>query len=111
MLTVIYDTYYTVHYYFPDPKKAYLLSYATKINEVDKPPGDDRGFLWRLNSYWRLQEADGGVYVECEALSLSRDVPAFLNYIVGSFIKKFPAESMRNTLSALKHESDLRARK
>lgn len=111
ILTVVYDTYYTVRYYSPEPKKMYLRSYTTKINEVDKPAGQDRGFLWRLNSYWRLQEADGGVYVECEAVSLSRDVPAFLNYIVGSFIKKFPAESMRNTLAALKRESDSKVHK
>jgi len=111
VLTVVYDTYYTVKYYSPEPKKMYLRSYATKINEVDKPAGEDRGFLWRLNSYWRLQETDGGVYVECEAVSLSRDVPAFLNYIVGSFIRKFPAESMRNTLGALKRESDSKVRR
>lgn len=111
ILTMVYDTYYTVRYYSPEPKKMYLRSYATKINEVDRPAGEDRGFLWRLNSYWRLQEADGGVYVECEAVSLSRDVPAFLNYIVGSFIKKLPADSMRNTLAALKRESDLKVHK
>jgi len=111
VLTVVYDTYYTVHYSSPGPKKMFLRSYATKINEVDKPAGEDRGFLWRLNSYWRLQEAEGGVYVECEALSLSRDVPALLSYVVGSFIKKFPAESMRSTLTALKRESDSRARR
>ena len=111
ILTMVYDTYYTVRYYSPEPKKMYLRSYATKINEVDRPAGEDRGFLWRLNSYWRLQEADGGVYVECEAVSLSRDVPAFLNYVVGSFIKKFPAESMRNTLAALKRESDSKVHK
>ncbi len=111
ILTMVYDTYYTVRYYSPEPKKMYLRSYATKINEVDRPAGEDRGFLWRLNSYWRLQEADGGVYVECEAVSLSRDVPAFLNYIVGSFIKKLPADSMRNTLAALKRESDLKFHK
>ncbi len=111
ILTVVYDTYYTVHYYSPEPGKLFLRSYATKINEVDKPAGEDRGFLWRLNSYWRLQEADGGVYVECEAVSLSRDVPAFLNYVVGTFIKKFPAESMRNTLAALKREADSKVHK
>jgi hypothetical protein len=42
------------------------------------PPGKDSGFLWRLNSYWRFGAADGGVYARCEAISLSRDVPAGL---------------------------------
>ncbi len=111
ILTMVYDTYYTVRYYSPEPKKMYLRSYATKINEVDRPAGEDRGFLWRLNSYWRLQEADGGVYVECEAVSLSRDVPAFLNYIVGAYIKKHTADSMRKTLASLKRETDLKVKK
>jgi hypothetical protein len=111
VLTVTYDTYYTVRYYAPEPGKEFLRSYATKINEVDKPDGEDRGFLWRLNSYWRLQEADGGVYVECEAVSLSRDTPAVVSFLVGSFIKKFPADSMRSTLTALKREADSRVAK
>jgi hypothetical protein len=55
-----------------------------------------------------MEEADNGVYVECEAISLSRDVPHFVQYIVGSFIKKFPAESMRSTLTALKHGAEIK---
>jgi hypothetical protein len=117
ILSVVYNTNYRVRYYSPDPKKLYLRSYSTRIaelqdpsnpNSAEKAPGEDHGFLWRLNSYWRLEEADNGVYVECEAISLSRDVPHFVQYIVGSFIKKFPAESMRSTLTALKHEAEIK---
>jgi hypothetical protein len=116
ILSALYNTYYHVHYYTPDSKRMYLRSYSTKIaelsdannpNSAERPAGSDRGFLWALNSYWRLEEADHGVYVECEAVSLSRDAPAFLNYIIGSFIKKFPAESMRSTLTALQRHAAL----
>ena len=31
------------------------------------PPGVDHGFMWRLNSYWRFEGRNGGVYIECEA--------------------------------------------
>jgi hypothetical protein len=117
ILSVAYNTNYRVRYYSPDPKRFYLRSYSTRIaelqdpsnpNSAEKAAGEDHGFLWRLNSYWRLEEADNGVYVECEAISLSRDVPHFVQYIVGSFIKKFPAESMRSTLTALKHGAETR---
>ena len=43
--------------------------------EKEKPSADDSGFLWRLNSYWRFEETDGGVIVECESISLSRSIP------------------------------------
>jgi len=35
--------------------------------------GDDRGFLWRLNAYWRYEQVAGGVIAECESITLSRD--------------------------------------
>ena len=64
--------------------------------------GDDTGFLWRLNSYWRFEQADGGVYAECEAISLSRDVPPILGWMIKGFLEKFPKESMQNTLRGTK---------
>jgi pyruvate/2-oxoglutarate dehydrogenase complex dihydrolipoamide acyltransferase (E2) component len=54
--------------------------------------------LWRLNSYWRFEERDGGVYVECEAISLSRDVPLGLGWLVNPIIRSLPQESLANTL-------------
>jgi hypothetical protein len=109
VITVVFNTDYRIRYFSPDPKRFYIRSYATRIAEArdsshpdagERAPGDDHGFLWRLNSYWRFQEADGGVYVECEAVSLSRDVPALLAAAVSYFIKRFPSESLRNTLNA-----------
>jgi len=26
--------------------------------------GNDRGFMWRLYTYWRIEEKDGGVYIQ-----------------------------------------------
>jgi hypothetical protein len=64
------------------------------------PPGQDHGFLWRLNSYWRFEERDGGVYVECEAISLTRNVPLGLGWLVNPIIRSLPRESLANTLWA-----------
>lgn len=36
------------------------------------PEGNDHGILWRLNSYWRIQQEGTSVYAECQAISLSR---------------------------------------
>ena len=42
------------------------------------PAGTGEGFLWKLNSYWRFQERDGGTWIECQAISLTRDIPTGL---------------------------------
>ena len=56
--------------------------------------------MWRLNSFWRYEERDGGVYVECEAISLTRDVPSGLGWLINPIIRNLPKESLVNLLNA-----------
>ena len=102
VLTVELNTYHTVHYVPLDSKRWYSRSYSTRIAELDDgrelPPGEDHGFLWRLDSYWRFAERDGGVYVECEAISLTRSVPKGLGWLINPIIQSLPRESLANTL-------------
>ena len=107
ILTVVLNANYHIRYAMPDRKRMTVDSHSTRIAEVkdpkrsyteEQPVGDDTGFLWRLNSYWRFEEADGGVYAECEAISLSRDVPLGLGFMLKGFVERFPKESMLNTL-------------
>jgi hypothetical protein len=109
IITVVFNTGYHVRYGMIDSKHMFIISRSTRIAEVkdpkrsyieELPPGNDTGFLWRLNAYWRMEEADGGVYAECRAISLSRDIPFGLGWMIGSFVEKFPRESMVNTLRA-----------
>jgi hypothetical protein len=109
ILTVTLNTNHDVRYFPMDGGRCHSRSFATRIAEVEDagrpdekelPPGDDHGFLWRLNSYWRFQERDGGVYVECEAISLSRDVPAALAWLIKPIIRTLPRDSLANTMRA-----------
>jgi hypothetical protein len=71
---------------------------AGTSSERELPVGNDGGYLWRINSYWRFLERDGGVYVQCESVSLSRDVPFGLGWLVGPFVTSIPRESLTFTL-------------
>ena len=111
ILTVVLNTNYHVRYSVPDARHMSVSSHSTRIAEVkdaahpdtgEEAVGGDTGFLWRLNSYWRFVEADGGVYAQCEAISLSRDVPALIGWMIKGFLEKFPKESMQNTLRGTK---------
>jgi hypothetical protein len=107
IITVVLDTYYDVRYTRLDATRWYSRSHSTRIQEVEnagkpgerlEPPGNDHGFLWRLYTYWRFVERDGGVYMECEAVSLTRDVPAGLGWIIEPIIRQLPKESLVNAL-------------
>ena len=107
VITVILDTEYDIRYMRLDAAHAYARSYSTRIAEIENagtakerayPAGKDHGFLWRLDSYWHFYEADGGVYIQCRAISLTRDIPTGLGWLVGGFIEKIPAKSLRETL-------------
>ena len=109
ILTVVLDTDHDVQYRSLDRKRWTCRSYTTQIAEVENagtpkesvlPPDTGFGFLWRLYSYWRFQERDGGVYVECRAISLTRDVPFGLGWVIEPIIQKLPRESLINTLLA-----------
>jgi hypothetical protein len=109
IVTIILDADYNVHRHSVDATHAYSNSTSTRIaqvenvgqpNEHELPPGKDGGYMWRLNSYWRYFDSGRGVYVQCEAISLTRDVPTGLNWLVGSFVQSVPKESLEFTLQS-----------
>ncbi len=110
LVTVVLNANYHVTYGEPDADRMWVDSRSTRIAEVsdpaksytqEEPVGRDSGFLWALNSYWRFEQADGGVYAQLEAISLSRDLPFGLLWLKG-FIQKFPKDSMEATLRGTK---------
>jgi putative flippase GtrA len=110
IITVTYNTEHEMTFCRRTPILATSRSVATKIAELEdagtrteheRTPGDDRGFLWRLNSYWRYVQADGGVWVELDSLTLSRDLPAPIRPIAGPIINRVARESMNRTLKSM----------
>lgn len=106
VVTVVLDTEYDVHYGRLDPWHWFSASRSTRVTEVADPgsasehAGDNHGFLWRLNSYWRFVQVEAGVVVQCEAISLTRDVPTGLGWLVRPFIRSIPPDSLEFTMMA-----------
>jgi hypothetical protein len=108
VITTLLDTEHQVHYQIVDATHAWSRSRTTRIQEVDnagesnerlEPVGHDRGFLWRMNTYWRFEEKDGGTYVECQSISLTRDIPTGLGWLIGPYVTSVPRESLTFTLA------------
>ncbi len=111
VVTVTYDTEHRVDYRRHTSQRASSRSIATRIVELDdagtpremaRLEGRDRGFLWRLNSYWRYEQVPGGVVIEMESLTLSRSIPLGLGVVVSPIIDRIARESMSRTLQTLR---------
>jgi hypothetical protein len=109
IITVVLDTDHDVHYAMLDAKRWSCRSVTTRIAEVEDAgtpkekihePDSGYGFLWRLYSYWRFDEKHGGVTLECRAISLTRDIPMGLGWIIEPIVRTLPQESLIHTLDA-----------
>jgi hypothetical protein len=109
VITVVLSTEHEVQYFHDAPGRAHSRSSAVRIAEVEnagkndereKTPGDDGGFLWRMETWWRMEERDGGVYVQSEVASLTRDIPTGLGWMIKPFVTGIPKESLTFTLEA-----------
>lgn len=118
ILTVVVDTYHQVEIKKISPGKVQILSRSTKIQEIKNfgekdeialPEGEDRGFLWRMNTYWTLEEKDEGILVECRNISLTRDIPFIFAFIVKPLVGKIPRETLASLLRALKENLEKQA--
>jgi putative flippase GtrA len=98
IITVTYDTEHDVTFARRSPGFATSRSVSTRIREDG---GSDRGFLWRLNSYWRYRQHGDDVVVDVLSVSLSRDVPALARPLAAPLIDRIARESMQRTLAAV----------
>ena len=111
VLTVVYNTEHAVEYRRLAAARATSRSVSTKIAELadagtpserEKPAGTDRGFLWRLNAYWRYEQVDGGVVIECESISLSRGVPVLLRPFISGVVDGIARDALQKTLESVR---------
>jgi hypothetical protein len=92
----------------------YSVVSAVRVQEIEDygqpgerklPSGEGSGYVWRLHTITRFEEADGGVYVEVEAMALSRDIPAAARWVVDPIVRRVSKEAMvaslRQTLDAV----------
>ena len=110
IVTVHFNSEHSAAYTRHRPGLASSRSVATRIAELDgagtpdereKPVGRDRGFLWRLNTYWRYLQVDEGVIFEVESISLSRGIPRLLRWMVSPLINRTARDVMTQTLVSM----------
>jgi hypothetical protein len=96
-------------YHQLEEQRSYSIAYSTRVQEIhhyghpdaeELPADHGNGYIWRLYGFARFQERDGGVYVEAEAIALSRDVPFAFRWVVDPIVRRIS----RNSMSIFLHQ-------
>jgi hypothetical protein len=96
-----------IHFVSLDPKRTYShsasrrvveIANAGKHNEHELPPGHDRGLMWRINGYWFFEESDDGVFITCESITLTRDIPFLMAKLLSPILHELPEEALKSSL-------------
>ena len=110
--TVLLNVNETAKYTLVDPSKIVVACHSTHIGEVAHPknkkayddersPEDESGYLWRLNLYWRLEQADNGVYAELEVISVAREAGGLSPGRFLNGFQSFPHELTQGMIDSL----------
>jgi hypothetical protein len=98
---------YRAHDVLIDSHRGYSIVEGTTLQEIEDyghpnervlPPDTGGGFIWRICSMSRYEERDGGVYLEIEAMVLSRDIPGSLRWLVNPVVNRLSVNSLTTTL-------------
>lgn len=109
ILTGVADVESDVDYTPVDASRVRIRARSTRVAEVEDaftanervlPVGKDNGYLWRVNSYWRIEQVEGGTYLQVEWLSLSRDAPFGLRWLIEPIVLGLSRDSLELTLGA-----------
>lgn len=107
IVTVVLDTTHDVDFIPLSRDRYFVRSRSDDVREVSHygssnekvlPANQGTGFLWSMNSYWRMEQRDGGVYIESDVVTLGRSIPLGLGGLVRSIIDSLARESFTNTL-------------
>jgi hypothetical protein len=88
-------------------RREYSVADAVQVQEIEHygrpderllPPGTGSGFIWRLHSIARYEERGGGVYLELEAIALTRDIPGSVRWFVSPVVNHLSINSLTTTL-------------
>lgn len=91
-----------------DSKRVYITSNAARIQEIadygkpnEHPYPENRrpGYVWRAVVNERLEERDGGVYVEIETVALTRGIPIAFRWLIKPLTDELPRHMMTDMLN------------
>jgi len=98
---------YHASYFRVDDQHWYSVAESTRVQEIVGygsanqqllPEGEGTGLIWRVRSITRYEQREGGVFIQLDAMVLSRDVPCALRWMVDPIVRRVSRESVQLSL-------------
>ncbi len=108
IITVVLNGNFDVNYIRLSDTRAESKSYSTRFAEVEDagkpnehelPAEKEHGYMWRMNTYWKVEQRDGGVYIQVESIGLTRGVPILYAWLVNPYLQSLPKKYLTDLLS------------
>jgi hypothetical protein len=94
-----------------DERSGYIVTESVNLIELQSPGKSDerqlslaesKGYIEKAFTLMRYRQTDQGVLIRVESMTLSRDVPGSVRWLVSPFIHKFARQTMSSTLERIK---------
>ena len=98
---------YEARYVQVDANHWYSIAKSTRLQAIQNfgqpdmrvlPADQGPGYIWRLYNFARFEQSGDGVYIELEAVGLSRDVPILFRWLVDPLIEQVARNSVHASL-------------
>ncbi len=107
LVTAAFYTELDSKYFELNSRQGYMTLFATRVQQIEHygekkeqrlAPDEGSGYLWRLVSFARFEERDGGLYLELEVMGLSKDFPGSLRLLLKPVIDHVPRQALATKL-------------
>jgi hypothetical protein len=122
LVTAAYYTELDSHNFTLNSRQGYMTFSTTRVQQIENygekderrlEPDEGSGYLWRLVSFARFEERDGGLYLELEVIGLSKDLPGSLRLLLRPVIDRVPRQALtaklEQTRQAIRSRASQRA--
>lgn len=107
LVTAAFYTELNWKYFAMNSRQGYMTFSTTRVQQIEHygekderrlAPDEGSGYLWRLVSFARFEERDGGLYLELEVIGLSKDIPGSLRFLLKPVIDHVPRQALATKL-------------
>jgi len=107
LLKSAFEVDYESCYVWQNEHQLYSFMRSTRIQEIEDygssaqhmlREGEGSGIMWRAFSVTRYAERDGGIYIEVEAMGLTRDIPSTLHWLVDPIVRRLAKSALMVSL-------------
>jgi len=107
LLKSAFEVDYESCYVRQNEHQLYSFMRSTRIQEIEDygsagqhmlREGEGSGIMWKAFSVTRYAERDGGIYIEVEAMGLTRDIPSTLHWLVDPIVRRLAKSALMVSL-------------